>query len=79
MVRTITQYICDVCKKETTPDELKQLEHFPVLTGCNWTDGNVTTSEEVEFLNIEVCPECLKKVTNVYAGFRGQNMRIKNR
>lgn len=77
MVRTITQYICDICKKEVIPDKLKQLEHFPVLTGCDWIEGKPTKSEEVEFLNIEVCPECLKKVTNVYASFRGQNLRIR--
>lgn len=76
MVRTITQYICDICKKEVSPDELRQLENFPVLTGCDWTEGRVTPTKQVEFLNIEVCPDCLKKVTNITAGFRGQNLRI---
>lgn len=63
---------CDFCGKEN-PEHRNKL--IPVLTDCSWEDG-MPCRPRIDVDSYDICSECLLKITNVKAGYRGTNPKF---
>jgi len=54
--------ICDICGKETQTENL----NLPVYRMFDANDGRTFYDEpHISFRHLDICPECLMKVTNI--------------
>lgn len=64
--------VCDFCKSHNP--KYKKI-NLPIKTKCDWTEGRPAL-EHIEFMQVDICEECLIKTTNVIADFQGSNLQI---
>ena len=62
------KYFCDICKKEHERKQLKEIS-APVMMSCSQDDG-MSCKPYITVLILDLCNECLNKVTVIDYGFR---------
>lgn len=73
MVKTVMEFMCDICKNKVQPDQLFQQVKLPIIFHSETTEGRPTKAH-IEFETVDVCRDCLMKAININAvGAQGNN------
>lgn len=69
MKKTIEKYYCDICKEEVEKQHLIFNVRLPMVCSTEQEEGR-SVNTRIIFENIDICKNCLEKVTVVEYGFR---------